>query len=403
MINVIRKQSANDAPKSIISHTDIEALDTGESVILLEPVKQTIDITYDALGHADKTSISLGAQYDHRVTWLHFNLDQLIWNLDAKRGYTDENRNEHYTFKLAFSKVGGEAENTSVWEFDGYDFEIPRGVTKEAGLYKIVLIIEDFQMDDDYAPGNIFEEAPGFVERFVAAEIKGKVTPSIYHPDYQIEADIVETDQKASLIKTQIECTLTDDGQFTSDVVELGQKYDNFIRYFKFNPRRITAHLNDFYVFAIFKQNDLFYSSLFEVTDPDDPLDDYSASHPIIAWIPSGVYQSAGTWQVAIIAFTGNIDDLNNNDDNGDYYFYVSQVNKMKIMKNSLTQEVVEKDPIVSITSNLITSDREVIITADDNLYQAKREEIEPLSASLITVTGDVVITTDDEVYQVVK
>lgn len=109
------------------------------------------------------------------------------------------------------------------------------------------------------------------------------MTPSIYHPDYQIEADIVETDQKASLIKTQIECTLTDDGQFTSDVVELGQKYDNFIRYFKFNPRRITAHLNDFYVFAIFKQNDLFYSSLFEVTDPDDPLDDYSASHPIIA------------------------------------------------------------------------------------------------------------------------
>lgn len=401
MINVIRKQSVNDAPKSIISPTDIEALDNGESVILLEPVKQTIDITYDALGHADKTSISLGAQYDHRVTWLHFNLDQLIWNLDAKRGYTDENRNEHYTFKLAFSKVGGEAENTSVWEFDGYDFEIPRGITKEAGLYKIVLIIEDFQLDE--APGNIDNGLPEFVERFVAAEIKGKVTPSIYNPAYEIEADIVKTDQKASLIKTQIECTLTDDGQFTSDVIELGQKYDNFIRYFKFNPRRITAHLNDFYVFAIFKQNDLFYYSLFERTDADDPLDDYSASHPIIAWIPSGVYQSAGTWQVAIIAFVGNMDDLNENNDNGDYYFYVSQTNKMKIVKNSLTEDVVNRDPILSITSNLFTNGGEVIITADENLYQAKKEEMEPLPESLLTVTGDVVITTDNEVYQVVK
>ena len=166
-------------------------------------------------------------------------------------------------------------------EFDGYDFEIPRGITKEAGLDKIVLIIEDFQLDEE--PGNIDNGLPEFVERFVAAEIKGKVTPSIYNPVYEIEADIVKTDQKASLIKTQIECTLTDDGQFTSDVIELGQKYDNFIRYFKFNPRRITAHLNDFYVFAIFKQNDLFYYSLFERTDADDPLDDYSASHPIIA------------------------------------------------------------------------------------------------------------------------
>lgn len=403
MINVIRKQSANDAPKSIISRTDIEALDTGDSVILLDPVKESIDITYNALGYADKTSVNLGVQYDHRVTWLHFNLDQLIWNLDAQRGYTDENRNEHYTFKLAFSKIGGEADNTSIWEFDGYDFEIPRGVTKEAGLYKIVLIIEDFQEDDYYAPGNILDEAPGFVERFVAAEIKGRVAPSFYRPEFNMEADIIETDQKASLIKTQIECTLTDDGHFTSDVIELGQKYDNFIRYFKFNPRRITAHLNDFYVFAIFKQNDLFYYSLFEHTNPKDPLDDYSASHPIVAWIPSGVYQSAGTWQVAIIAFVGNINDLNDNLDNGDYYFYVSHTNKMKIAKNSLTDEVINKEPTISITSNLITSIGEVIITADDKLYQTAKEEIEPLSEGLVTITGDVIITNDDEIYQVVK
>ena len=32
-----------------------------------------------------------------------------------------------------------------------------------------------------------------------------------------------------------------------------------------------------------------------EVTNADDPLDDYSASHPIIAWVPKNVYKNAGT------------------------------------------------------------------------------------------------------------
>ena len=78
MSNVIRKQSMTNTTQSIISPRDIEAVVTPESVILLEPVKQSIEIKYDALGHADKTSISLGTQYDHRVTWLHFNLEELI-------------------------------------------------------------------------------------------------------------------------------------------------------------------------------------------------------------------------------------------------------------------------------------------------------------------------------------
>ena len=99
MINVIRKQSVGGTPRSIISNTDIEALDTGETIILLEPVKQAIEITYDELGHPDKTLVNLGAQYDHRVTWLHFNLDKLIWNLDEQRDYTEETKYHHYTFR----------------------------------------------------------------------------------------------------------------------------------------------------------------------------------------------------------------------------------------------------------------------------------------------------------------
>jgi hypothetical protein len=75
----------------------------------------------------------------------------------------------------------------------------------------------------------------------------------------------------------------------------------------------------------------------------------------------------------------------------------------MKIMKNSLTQDVVDQEPTVSIVSNLITSIGEVIITADDQMYQAAKEPLEPLGEALLTSTGDVVITTDDEVYQVIK
>lgn len=370
MINVI-KNKPNTSDTLVISNTDIEALDTGTSIVFLEPVKSSINITYDALGYADVSLVNLGVQFDHRVTWLHFNLDKLLWNLNEKRNYDEETKYNHYTFKLALTNVNGTSSGeTTVWEFDGINFEVPRYITKEAGLYKLVLMIEEFNEDDFL--GNIKETNPEKIERFVTAEIRGVVHPSIYSPEYNIVAEVTETDQEAALVKPKIECTLSDDGKFLADEVELGQKHDNFIRYFKFNPQRITAHLNDFNVFAIFKKGDSFYYSLFERTKADDPLDDYSDSHPIIAWIPRGVYQEAGTWEVAIIAFTGNIDDLNANNGNGDYYFYVSESYKMKIIDNSLTEDLATQEPILSITSNLITNNGEIIITSDNDIYQTQ-------------------------------
>ena len=92
----------------------------------------------------------------------------------------------------------------------------------------------------------------------------------------------METDQKAALVKPSILCALTDNGEFYTEVNELGQQQDNFIRYLKFNPNKITAHLNDFYIFAIFKQDDEFHATMFEKTNPEDPLDDYSIMHPMI-------------------------------------------------------------------------------------------------------------------------
>jgi hypothetical protein len=67
MINVIRKQSTKTESLKI-STTDIEALDIGESVILMEPVKQYVNISYNEKGYANVSTVNLGTQYDHRVT-----------------------------------------------------------------------------------------------------------------------------------------------------------------------------------------------------------------------------------------------------------------------------------------------------------------------------------------------
>lgn len=376
MTKIIRLQS-NQAVKSKISTRDIEAIDMGESVILLDAVKKSININYDSLGYADTSMIELGMQYDHRVTWIHFNLDKLKWHLDKKRGYTEETKYNFYTFKLAFTKMDNSTPNTTVWEFDGVNFEIPRGVTKEAGLYQIILIIEEWRGEDGMS-GNIKNEGADFIERFVTAPIKGRVTSSFYRPEYEVKGEVIETDQEAALVKPTILCSLSDDGQFIVDTKELGQKHDNFIRYFKFNPHRITAHLNDFYIFAIFKQGEQFHSSLFEKTFADDPYDDYSSSYPIIGWIPTGVYQTEGIWNVAIIAFAGKVDEINDpTNDNGDYYFYVSKEFKMKVNKNNLTYNDVTKEAELSVTTNLLTQVGEIIITEDDEIYQATQKRTE--------------------------
>lgn len=47
---------------------------------------------------------------------------------------------------------------------------------------------------------------------------------------------------------------------------------------------------------------------------------------------------------------------------------------RMKVARNRLTSEDIEKDPTVSITTNLVTNLGELIITADDQLYQRKED-----------------------------
>ena len=370
---VIRKTKPADLTRAIISTGEIQATYVGESFVLQEAVKQSIDVKYDSKGYADQTSINLGVQYDHRVTWLHFDLDDLIWNLDNedKGGRVDKgqepydyyHRNNFYIFKLAFTNQS--TKETTIWQFDGYNFEIPRGVTKEAASYEIVLIIEEYQGDD--FPGNI-EDTPDTIERFVARPIYGTVQSTFYDPSSDITATLEETNQLAALIKPQIQCTLTDIGLFASDEKELGQQYDNFIRYLKFNPNRITAHLNGFYLFALFKKGDLFYSSLFEKTHSGDSFDDHSQSHPVIAWIPTKVYESAGNWDVMIIGMAGSFEDINESSDDGDYYFYVSNKLGMTVAPNKLKMNDITSVDINTVASIAWeTKDGERIITQDGN------------------------------------
>lgn len=368
---VILKEQVVDPTTLQISTRDIVVYDRGEGLYLTEPVKQAITIKYDKNGYTTNLNgaVNLGVQYDHRVTWLNFDLDELIWHLNEQNGYDDKTKYNHYTFKLAITNAV--TKETNVYEFDGQTFEIPRGVTKDSGNYNLVLMIEEYQADEN--PGNKKDES--FLERFVAAPFKGKVVKNFYNPNLDINATIEESDQKASLIKPAILGTLADDGTFLVDNTEIGQQHDNFIKYIKFNPRNITAHLNDFFAFAIFKQEDKFYSSLFEQTVADDPLDDYSASHPIIAWIPTEVCQSPGTWTMGVIAFAGNLNDINDNDNlNGDYYFFVSNEVRVKVAKNNLTLEDVNKEPIVSVNSNMMTIDSELIIDSENSIFHADGE-----------------------------
>ena len=113
MTQVIRKlktDSAAIAAKETvspakISNTDIVALVTDSSVILTEPVKKYINIKYNALGYSSVNRIILGMQYDHRVSWLHFDLEDLIWNLNEERGYNERTKYDFYKFKIIFSRL----------------------------------------------------------------------------------------------------------------------------------------------------------------------------------------------------------------------------------------------------------------------------------------------------------
>jgi uncharacterized protein YxjI len=78
---------------------------------------------------------------------------------------------------------------------------------------------------------------------------------------------------------------------------------------------------------------------------------------------------------MGVIAFAGNLNDINDNDNlNGDYYFFVSNEVRVKVAKNNLTLEDVNKEPIVSVNSNMMTIDSELIIDSENSIFHADGE-----------------------------
>lgn len=138
-------------------------------------------------------------------------------------------------------------------------------------------------MFGDEELGNIKTETKHFKERFISKPFKGIVESSFYSPEYDITLYKMETDQLASLTKPVITCNLADDGSFKIDSEYLGEKLDSFVDYLKFNPDKITAHLDDFTVVALYKQEEKVYGSLFERTREEDQKDDYDINSPLIS------------------------------------------------------------------------------------------------------------------------
>lgn len=68
-------------------------------------------------------------------------------------------------------------------------------------------------------------------------------------------------------------------------------------------------------------------------------------------------------------AFIGDAQALAEEGDNGDYYFFITNAEKMKVVKNSLTSKDVHELPILSVTSNILTKFGEVIVTSDENIF----------------------------------
>lgn len=209
-----------------------------------------------------------------------------------------------------------------------------------------------------------------YKERFISKPLKATVAASIYDPADDIVLYNMETDQKSSLTKPKINCTLADDGTLQLDQTVIGEKLDNFVTYLKFDPSNLTAHLREFTLATLYRQGDKVYGSIFEKAKTEDPFDDSEGNYPLISWIPRGVYQNAGDWDVVIFAFAGRLEDINDEDDtSGSYYFYLSKQTRVTVKDNLLSQDDLDKEARLSILLNLLTNDSEGIVTADNQYY----------------------------------
>lgn len=395
-IKVIKKYSTIDLAKDhVISTNNIVApkmmrgVPSNQNIFeITESIKPAINIKFDAYGKPDVTRVNLGMQYEHYSTWMHFDLSELLWQIQTQynpsdlEGYEEEFYYSLYDFRLYFKNQ--ESGDVVSWEFDGIDFQIPKDITKNVGNYEIALAIQEKRDDadegnlpDNYSP---FDSDPtSFLhsrETFITYSWLGKVEETFFNPEIfdGIEGvEVTDTSQLKALVKPPIDCTLADDGYFALDNVDdsLGMYNDNFIRYLRFNPGKITAHLTEFYVFALFKQNEQIIPVAFEQTVGS--FDD--TTQPLIAWIPAEVYNSAGQWRIMIVAFSKNYHTDNEEDENYTdlFYRFLSTKITMRVEPGFIEDlKLMNNADEEYYTSDFITADEEIIIGSDNAILRGE-------------------------------
>lgn len=336
----------------------------------LAALKNTIHLKYDKFGNCSTKSINLGIKNEHRVTWIYFDLVDLLWN-------NEHIKNEHesqlstkewnnlynlYNFKLVFKTKSGKLHsfflNTDKLSGNEVIFEVPRILTQYSGeTFKMILIIEEnvnssnrnnyqhnipdgaseFTTDNLDASDTTFEDEnkknkkvqityaqklgtpPHIVERFVTKEIKVSVKDGIYNGEgLRVDNLLLDTNQYDSLIKPSLFGKLTDNGTLTIETAEgekatnLGRELDSYVKYIKFDSSRITAHIGQLKKYLFFRHqiNDKYeiaYSPLEKLTDTLH--DDYEedSNYNYISWIPAKVFEYSGEWEICLVAFAGNV------------------------------------------------------------------------------------------------
>lgn len=336
----------------------------------LAALKNTIHLKYDRFGNCDTKSINLGIKNEHRVTWIYFNLVDLLWNQEHIKNEhesqlsTKEWKNLYnlYNFKLVFKTKNGKLHsfflNTDKLSGSEVVFEVPRILTQYPGeTFKMILIIEEninSSNQNNYqhnipdsaseittnnldASDTTFEDEnkknkkvqityaqklgtpPHIVERFITKEIKVSVKDGIYNGEGLVVNNLLlDTNQYDSLIKPSLFGKLTDNGTLSIETAEgeeatnLGRELDSYVKYIKFDSSKITAHIGELKKYLFFRHqiNDKYeiaYSPLERLTDTLH--DDYeeNSNYNYISWIPAKVFEYPGKWEICLVAFAGNV------------------------------------------------------------------------------------------------
>ena len=257
------------------------------------------------------TDAVLGMQYDHRVSWLEFDLTNLRWGIDetATGGGLKDEAYSDYVFKLYFQTLDGAASHDYV--FDGKRFYIPSSLTRDAGQYRIIFAVVNQQKQEaGFDHYNVADEN----ETFISDMFTGTVVRSIYDPN-GFTPIYLNTRQLKILSKTPINGVVSDDGRLgaisgglITYTIKVANQKDNYITYVGFADGNITSKLDNFTMFICYQYLDgsghtKVKASYLEPIDPNNEYMDNDFQY--ISWVPYEVTKYSNSYDAMLIGFYG--------------------------------------------------------------------------------------------------